>query len=146
MRIDIQHILAFQNFDVDEIIQHAVKAKDIANYQTRKFSSSKWVAVLHKRFHQNQILLKVVVPHKKVFSKPESHSRNTCFHCKQQGHRSFQCPKRINLIEGEGDVKDTPNDPKGNDTEEVEELGPMEGLESLMVLKVTSPTIEKKWL
>ena len=33
LRIDIQHILTFKNFDnVDEIIQHAIKAEDIANY------------------------------------------------------------------------------------------------------------------
>ena len=34
LRIDIQHILAFKIFDnVDEIIQHAIKAEDIPNYQ-----------------------------------------------------------------------------------------------------------------
>ena len=34
LRLDIQHILTFKNFDnVDEIIQHAMKAEDIANYQ-----------------------------------------------------------------------------------------------------------------
>ena len=34
LRIDIQHILMFKNFDnVNEIIQHATKAEDIANYQ-----------------------------------------------------------------------------------------------------------------
>ena len=43
LRIDIQHILAFKNFvNVDEIIQHAIKAEDIANYQAREFSASKW--------------------------------------------------------------------------------------------------------
>ena len=36
LRIDIQHILAFKNFDnAEEIIQHAIKAEDIANYQAR---------------------------------------------------------------------------------------------------------------
>ena len=33
LRINIQHMLAFKNFDnVDEIIQHAIKDEDIANY------------------------------------------------------------------------------------------------------------------
>lgn len=45
LQIDIQHILEFKNFDnVDEINQHAIKAEDIANYQARKFSVSKWPA------------------------------------------------------------------------------------------------------
>lgn len=45
LRIDMQHFLAFRNFDnVDEIIKHAIKAEDIANYLARKFSASKWVA------------------------------------------------------------------------------------------------------
>ena len=42
LRIDIQHILTFKNFDnVDEVIQHAIKAEDIANYLARKSSVSK---------------------------------------------------------------------------------------------------------
>ena len=45
LRIDIQYFLAFKNFgNVDEIIKHSIKAEDIANYQARKFSASKWVA------------------------------------------------------------------------------------------------------
>ena len=36
LRIDIRCILAFKNFDnAEEIIQHAIKAEDIANYQAR---------------------------------------------------------------------------------------------------------------
>ena len=38
------------------------------------------------------------------------------FHCKQQGHRAMDRPKRIHLIEGEGGVKDTLDDPNGNET------------------------------
>ena len=45
----------------------------------------------------------------------------------------MECPKRIHLIEDESDVKGTPDDPKENETEEVEEIGPFEGLESLFV-------------
>ena len=44
LRLDIHHILTFKHFDIiDEIIQHAIKAKVIANYQARKFNASKWV-------------------------------------------------------------------------------------------------------
>ena len=33
LTVDIQHILAFKNFDnVDEITQHAIKAENIAKY------------------------------------------------------------------------------------------------------------------
>ena len=57
----------------------------------------------------------------------------------------MECPKRIHIIENESDVKDTP-DPKEDETEEVEDIGPEEGLESLMVIKETASTTEKKWL
>ena len=40
-------------------------------------------------------------------------------------------------------MKDTPNDPHGNETEEV---GPLEGLEAVMILTESTPTDEKKWL
>ena len=34
LRVDIQYILALKNLDnVDEVIQHAIKVEDIANYQ-----------------------------------------------------------------------------------------------------------------
>ena len=37
LKIDIQHILTFMNFDnVDKIIQHAIKAEDTANYHAWK--------------------------------------------------------------------------------------------------------------
>eukprot|EP00268_Persea_americana_P013608 TRINITY_DN16021_c0_g1_i1.p1 TRINITY_DN16021_c0_g1~~TRINITY_DN16021_c0_g1_i1.p1 ORF type:complete len:108 (-),score=10.10 TRINITY_DN16021_c0_g1_i1:222-545(-) len=43
LRIDTEHILVFKNFDnVYEIIQHAIKAEDIANYQDRKIKAYKW--------------------------------------------------------------------------------------------------------
>ena len=39
LRIDIQHILEFKNFDnVDEIIQDGTNAEDIANYQAQRVS------------------------------------------------------------------------------------------------------------
>ena len=43
-------------------------------------------------------------------------------------------------------MNDTPNDSKGKEIEEVGEVGPMEGLETLMVVKETTSTVEKKWL
>lgn len=58
-------------------------------------------------------------------------------------HLHVPTPKQINLIENESDIKDTPNDPKGNETEEV---GPLEGLEALMVLTKSTPVDEKKRL
>ena len=79
----------------------------------------------------------------KVFSKPEGQNRITYFHCKQYAHRSFEYSKCINLIEGEGDEKDTPHDLKGKETREV---GPVDGLEALMVLKKNTPIVEKKRL
>ena len=69
----------------------------------------------------------------KVFYKPEGKSKITCFHCKQQGHQSFECPKRINLIEAEGDGRDTQDDPKDKEIE-VEEISLEEGGETLVVL------------
>ena len=37
LRLDIQHILTFKHFDnVDEIVQHAIKDEDIANYLIRQ--------------------------------------------------------------------------------------------------------------
>ena len=50
----------------------------------------------------------------------------------------MKCLKRIHLIENESDVKDTLDDPKENKMDEVEEIGPVEGLESLMNLKEAS--------
>ena len=45
LRLDIQTILTFKHFDnVDEIVQHAIQAVDIANYQAQKFGVSKWPA------------------------------------------------------------------------------------------------------
>lgn len=45
LRIDIQHIIAFQHFDsINEVIQHAIQAEEIANYQIQKFRASKWAA------------------------------------------------------------------------------------------------------
>ena len=84
---------------------------------------------------------------KKNFTKPKGQNTSTYFHCKQQGHRSFQCSKCLNLIENESDVKDTPNDPKGKETEvetkELEIVNPYDG-ETLMVLKNTTSTAKKK--
>ena len=103
-RIDIQHILAFKNFDnVDEIIQHAIKAEGIATYQTRKFSASKWPAQKTTSKPDSNTGGSSL---EKNFSKPEGQNTITCFHCKQQGHHLFKCAKCINLIESEGDVKD----------------------------------------
>ena len=48
-------------------------------------------------------------------------------------------------IEKESDVKDTLDDPKGKETEELEIDGPYDG-EALTVLKETKSAIEKKWL
>ena len=58
----------------------------------------------------------------------------------------MECPKLIHLIETESDVKDPPDDPKENETEEVEETGPVKGLVSLIILKEATLTTEKKWL
>ena len=86
---------------------------------------------------------------KKVFTKSKGQNRITCFCCKQQGHCIVECPKRINLIENESDVKDTPDDPKGKETEaeteELEIIGPYDG-KTLMVLKGTTSPIGNKWL
>ena len=42
LTLDIQHILTFKHFDnVDEIVQHAIKAEGIANHQARKLNASK---------------------------------------------------------------------------------------------------------
>ena len=46
----------------------------------------------------------------------------------------------------ESDVKDTPNDPKENEIEEVEDIMPELDLEYLMVIKETTSTTVKKWL
>ena len=98
LRIDIQHILTFKNFDnVDEIIQHAIKAEDIANYQARKFSVSKWPA---QKTPAKPDFNPSASSSDEVSSKYEDQNKFTCFHCKQKGHRAFECPKRITLIEG----------------------------------------------
>ena len=91
LRIDIQHILTFKNFDnVDEIIQHAIKAEDIANYQAKKFNTSKWPTqkVLSKLDFNP-----IASSSEKFVSKPEDQNRFTFFHCKHKGHRSFECSK-----------------------------------------------------
>ena len=97
---------------------------------------------LHKRLHQNQILIRVVVPRKK---KSPSLNRFTCFHYKQKGHPSFECSKRMNLNEGACDGPYTQDDPKDKEIEEVEEIEAEKDDETLMVLTETTPTVEK-WL
>ena len=58
---------------------------------------------------------------------------------------TFECPKHKNLIDNEGDVKDTPDDPKGKETEtETEIASPPHDGKTLMVLKEIAPTVEKK--
>ena len=50
LRVDIQHILTLNVFDnVNAIIQHVIKAEDIANNQAKKFIASKGPC---KRIHQ----------------------------------------------------------------------------------------------
>ena len=94
--------MSLKNFDdVDEIVQHAIDAKDIANYQAQKFSTSKWAAQKTPSLQDS----KPSGPSEKVFSKPEGQNRITYFHCEQQGHRTMECPKHIHLIEVAGDVK-----------------------------------------
>ena len=120
LRIDIQHILTFKNFDnVDEIIQHAIKAEDIANYQARKFSVSKCSAQMTPAkpdFNPS------ANSSEKFAFKFEDPNKFTCFHYKQKGHRAFECPKRINLIEGAPEEPETKDDPKSEDSDEVEDI------------------------
>ena len=75
----------------------------------------------------------------KDFTKPEGQNRIKLFHCKQQGRQSFECPKCINHLENDGDVNDTPDDPKENKSkiEELEIIG-LYDVETLMVLKETT--------
>ena len=117
LTLDIQDILAFKHFDnVDEIVQHAIKAEGIANHQARKLNASKWVMQKNSSIAGS----KPSDSSEKVFTKPEGQNRITCYNCKQQGHRAAECPKRIHFIENESDVKDAADDdPKENDTEKV---------------------------
>lgn len=120
LRIDIQHILTFKNFDnVDEIIQHAIKAEDIANYQARKFSVSKWPVQktpAKPDFHPS------TSSSDKFSSRSKDQNKFTCFHCKQKGHRAFECPKRLTFIEGTQEEPETTDDPKSDESDEVEEI------------------------
>ena len=113
LTLDIQDILAFKHFDnVDEIVQHAIKAEGIANHQARKLNASKWLVQKNSSIAGSKPSDSL----EKVFAKPEGQNRITCINCKQQGHRATECPKRIHLIENESDVKDAPDDdPKEND-------------------------------
>lgn len=124
LSLDIQDILAFKHFDnVDEIIQYAIKAEEIANHQARKLNTSKWVI----QKNSSTAGSKPFDSSEKVFTKLEGQNRITCFYCKQQGHRATECPKRIHLIENESDVKDALDDPKTDETEEVEDILPRGG-------------------
>ena len=131
--------------NVDEIVWHAINAEEIGNHQARKFNASKW-AVQKNSSVENS---KPSGSSEKVFIKLEGQNRITCFNCKKQGHRAMECPKRIHLIENECDVKDIPDDPKEKavaaETDELEIYHAVEG-ESLMVIKETTSTTEKKWL
>jgi len=103
LTLDIQDILTFKHFDnVDEIVQHAIKAEGIANHQARKLNASKWVMQKNSSIAGS----KPSDSSEKVFVKPECQNRITCFNCKQQRHCAAECPKRIHLIENESDVKD----------------------------------------
>ena len=49
-------MLTFNNFDiVDEIIQHAIKAEDIAYYQARKFFASKRAMHTTSSLHDSKL-------------------------------------------------------------------------------------------
>ena len=113
-RIDIQHILTFKNFDnVDEIIQHTIKAEDIANYQARKFSMSKCPAQktpVKPDFNPSVSSLET------FSSKFKDQNKFTCFHCKQKGHHAFECPKRITLMEGTQEESKTKDNPKSEES------------------------------
>ena len=144
LRIDIQYILTFKNFDnVDEIIQHAIKAEDIANYQARKFSVSKWPG---QKTPAKPDFNPSANSSEKFSSKSEDQNKFTCFHCKQKGHRAFECPKRITLIEGTQEEPETADDPKSEESNEVEEIAAKTDGALLLVQKESIPTVEKKWL
>ena len=79
LTLGIQDILAFKHFDnVDEIVQHAIKAEGIANHQARKLNASKWV------MQKNSSIAgpKPSDSSEKVFTKPEGQNRITCYNCK----------------------------------------------------------------
>ena len=80
LRLDIQHIFTFKIVDnVDAIIQNAIKAEYIANYQARKFNASKWAIQKDSSMQDSKQSGSL----EKVFTKPEGLNRITCFHCKQ---------------------------------------------------------------
>ena len=82
LTLETQDILAFKHFDnVDEIVQHAIKAEEIANHQARKLNASKWVMQKNSSIAGS----KPSDSSDKVFTKPESQNRITCYNCKQ-GH------------------------------------------------------------
>ena len=69
----------------------------------------------------------------KFSSKSEDQNKFTCFHCKQKGHRAFECPKRITLIEGTQEEPETTDDPKSDESDEVEEIAAKTDGEILLV-------------
>ena len=56
-----------------------------------------------------------------------------CFHCKQNDHRSFECPKRENLMEGAQAEQETQDDSKSEASGEVEEIAAKTDGEILLV-------------
>ena len=120
LTLDIEHILIFKHFDnVDEIVQHAIKAEGIANDQARKLIASKWFVQKtpsKSDFNPNVTSLE------KFFSNFEDQNKFMCFHCKQNCRRSFECPKRINLMEGAQVEPKTQHDSKSEASDEVEEI------------------------
>ena len=42
-------------------------------------------------------------------------------------------------------MKDIPDGPKGKETQEVEDVAPVDGLKTFIVLKEITPTVENKW-
>eukprot|EP00268_Persea_americana_P063794 TRINITY_DN8317_c0_g2_i3.p1 TRINITY_DN8317_c0_g2~~TRINITY_DN8317_c0_g2_i3.p1 ORF type:complete len:266 (-),score=31.05 TRINITY_DN8317_c0_g2_i3:32-745(-) len=82
----------------------------------------------------------------KFSSKSKDQNKFTCFHCKQKGHRAFKCPKRITLIEGTQEEPETTDDPKSDESDEVEEIAADTDGALLLVQQESIPTVEKKWL
>ena len=86
-----------------------------------------------------------VVSSKKLSAKSEDLKSSACFHCKQKGHRLFECPKQINLMEGAHDEQET-HHPKGEESEEAEEIEAKKDGEVLLVQQESTPTRERRWL
>lgn len=95
--MDIELLLAFQNFEtINEVIQKALKAEEVANNQARILTSFRGIG--------------------QSFLKDKDRSP-VCFHYREKVHLSFQClqrrPTTSTLVTNEQEVEDH-DEPKSN--------------------------------